>query len=133
MRHPKLLSFTLWFIAVVQIVLGLAFLFAPDATGRLLGLAPAPDWTRWMFGMMAARFLGFGYGMLLAARDPYGSVPWIKAMIGIQTIDWVVTLYYVSAGAVTLTQVSTASFLPVMFIMVLLSNFPQQNKAGAAT
>ena len=133
MRSPKLLSFTLWFIALVQIVLGLAFLFAPDATGRILGLAPAPDWTRWMFGMMAARFLGFGYGMLRAARDPYGSVPWIKAMIGIQSVDWVVTLFYVSTGAVTLAQVSTASFLPVIFIIVLLSNFPQQNNSGAMT
>jgi len=131
MRYPRLFSFTLWFIAVVQIVLGVAFLFAPDATGRMLGLAPAPDWTRWMFGMMAARFLGFGYGMVVAARDPHGSVTWIKAMIGIQAIDWVVTLYYVASGAVTLAQVSSASFLPVIFIVVLLSNFPQQYKAGA--
>ena len=133
MRHPKLLSFTLRFIALVQIVLGLAFLFAPDATGHLLGLAPAPDWTRWMFGMMAARFLGFGYGMLWAARDPAGNAAWIKAMIVIQAIDWVVTLYYLSAGAVTLVQVSTASFLPVIFIIVLLRNLPQQRKAGAST
>ena len=133
MRGPKILPFTLWFIALVQFALGLAFLFAPEATGQMLGLAPAPDWTRWMFGMMAARFLGFGYGMLLAARDPYGSVPWIKAMIAIQAIDWVVTLYYVSSGAVTLMQVSTASFLPVIFVMVLLINFPQQRKAGAQT
>ena len=133
MRYPKLLSFTLRFIAVVQIVLGFAFLLAPDVTGHMLGLAPAPDWTRWMFGMMAARFLGFGCGMLLAARDPDGSTPWIKAMIGIQAIDWVVTLYYVSSGAVTLAQVSTASFLPVIFIIVLLSNFPQQKQAGVLT
>ena len=133
MRHPKILSFTLWFIALVQLALGVAFLFAPDATASMLGLAPAPEWTRWMFGMMAARFLGFGYGMLLAARDPYGSVQWIKAMIGIQVIDWVVTLYYVSTGAVTLMQVSTASFLPVIFVIVLFSNLPQQNKAGAQT
>jgi len=125
MQKDKVLMFTLRFIALVQFVLGLAFLFVPELTARAFGLSQAPGWTNWLFGMMAARFLGFGYGMLLAARDPANSVGWIKAMIGIQAIDWVVTLYYVSLGAVTLAQVSTASFLPLIFVILLFAAYPR--------
>ena len=119
-RFPKLLRATLWVIAVIQFALGAAFLAAPEQTANMLGLSVAPGWANWLFGMMAARFLGFGYGMVVAARNPDKARPWIKAMIAIQAIDWLVTLKYLSAGAVTLAQVSTASFLPVVFVVVLI-------------
>ena len=115
-RFPKVLRATLWFIALVQIVLGAGFLAAPELTAQRLGLSLAPGWANWLLGMMAARFLAFGYGMFLAARDPVAARPWITAMIAVQAIDWLVTLKYLALGAVTLTQVSTASFLPVVFI-----------------
>jgi hypothetical protein len=119
-HSPKLLRATLWFIAVIQFVLGAAFLVVPEQTAHTLGLSAAPGWANWLFGMMAARFLGFGYGMAVAARDPDTARPWIKVMVAIQAMDWLVTLKYLFAGAVTLTQVSTASFLPVVFVVVLL-------------
>ncbi|MBU6297062.1 MAG: hypothetical protein KGJ79_01370 [Alphaproteobacteria bacterium] len=127
-RHPRLLSATLGLIALIQLILGAAFLAAPERTAQVLGLAAAPGWTNWLFGMMAARFLGFGYGMAVAARDPQGARSWIKAMIAIQAIDWFVTLKYLNAGAVTLAQVSTASFLPVVFVVVLTLGLPKPVK-----
>ena len=125
-RHPRLLAFTLRFIAVVQALLGLAFLAAPEATSRLFGLPPAPGWTNWLFGMMAARFLGYAWGMWLAAKDPVTARPWITSMIAIQAIDWLVTLKYLAAGAVTLAQVSTAPFLPVLFVIALAIGLPRK-------
>ena len=131
MPKNKVLTFTLWFIAVVQFALGVAFLFAPQLTSQAFGLSQAPGWTNWLFGMMAARFLGFAYGMALAARDPTKGVHWIKAMIGIQAIDWIVTLYYVSLGAVTLAQVSTASFLPLIFVILLSVFYPKTREPAS--
>jgi hypothetical protein len=84
--HPRVLRFTLRFIALVQFVLGVGFLLAPEGMASLLGLAATPGWANWMFGMMAARFLAFGYGMLVAARDPAAHRPWLGAMIVIQLI-----------------------------------------------
>ena len=122
------LLITLRCIAVVQAILGFAFLFAPEISIRSLGLAPAPAWTNWLFGMMAARFLGFAYGMWIAAQlsqsDRLASTTWIKAMIGIQAIDWAVTLLYLWRGDVLLSQVTTAAFLPVVFIVILLRWMP---------
>ncbi|WP_296449320.1 hypothetical protein [Rhodoferax sp. UBA5149] len=119
-RFPKWLNATLWFIAIVQFTLGIAFLAVPEQAAQSLGLSAAPGWANWLFGMMAARFLGFGYGMVMAVRHPEQARPWIKAMVAIQAMDWLVTLKYLYFGAVTLAQVSTASFLPVVFVVVLL-------------
>lgn len=131
-QQTTLLSLTLGFIAVVQIALGAAFLAAPGPTSRLFGLTVAPAWTNWLFGMMAARFLGFGYGMALAARNPLANLSWIRAMVVIQAIDWFVTLHYLTAGAVTLAQVTTASFLPAVFVVLLLASYPRPAAAGTA-
>lgn len=125
MKQNITLKFTLRFIAIVQFVLGLSFLLAPEFTSHAMGLAAAPEWTNWLFGMMAARFLGFGYGMLLAAQNPWEGRHWIKAMIVIQATDWCVTLVYLLRGSVSLMQVSTASFLPVIFVMVLWLTYPR--------
>ena len=125
-----MLSFTLRFIAVVQFVLGAGFLVAPEGMASLLGLAATPGWANWMFGMMAARFLAFGYGMLVAARDPAGNLSWLRSMVAIQLVDWAVTVKYLLAGAVTLAQVSTASFLPLVFVTLLWWSWPRTPRSA---
>ena len=45
-------------------------------------------------------------------------------------IDWLVTLLYLWRGDVTLAQVTTASFLPVIFIAVLWVHFPRGTAAA---
>lgn len=130
LRRPRTLSFTLRFIATVQVVLGVGFLVAPQGMASALGLAAAPGWANWMFGMMAARFLGYGYGMLVAARDPAGNLPWLRSMLAIQLVDWVVTVRYLLTGAVTLAQVTTASFLPLVFVALLWWSWPRLSRAA---
>ncbi|MEK7327001.1 MAG: hypothetical protein AAB217_17295 [Chloroflexota bacterium] len=117
------------FIGVVQLVLGAAFALAPARFGAMLGLPETPTWVYWMFCMFSARALGFAYGMFLAARDPARHIHWIQAMIGVQAIDWLATMYFVLSGVVTLAQVSTASFLPIIFIGMLVVFYPRQQVA----
>jgi hypothetical protein len=110
-------------IGAVQIALGVAFLI-PGLFEDLIGLDAAPGWVNWMFVMFGARALGFGYGMLVAARDPHENRSWITAMIGVQAIDWVGTAAYLLTGTVTLAQVTTAAFLPILFVVLLVRNRP---------
>jgi hypothetical protein len=120
-------------IGVVQLALGVIFL-VPGLFASIIGLETAPEWVDWLLAMFGARALGFAYGMFLAARNPGRHVGWIRAMIGIQAIDWVATLSYLAAGAVTLAQVTTAAFLPVAFIVILwrgLSRLEVEAKAGS--
>ena len=61
---------------------------------------------------------------------------WLTTMIAIQAVDWLATVGYVAAGAVTLAQVSTASFLPLLFIAGLAAGLPSRTavlSAGAET
>lgn len=115
------------FIGVVQFFFGLLFTFAPTAAGSLLGFAPeAPAWAAWLFVMMGARFLGFGFGMFVAARDPVGNQSWINAMIGIQAIDWIATVGFLLVGALPFTNVLSALVLPVIFVAALVWWHPRR-------
>lgn len=129
-RYPRLLRATLIFIAVVQFILGAAFLLMPQTAVQTLGLSATPDWANWLFGQMGARFIGFGIGMLVAARNFTQALPWIWAMILVQAMDWIVTLKYLLAGSVTLPQVSTAPYFPLLFIALLLIAMPRTAKQG---
>ena len=117
----RALRITLITIGIFQLFFGTLFLAAPVATAQLLGLQPAaPAWANWLFAMMGARFLGYAYGMFAAARAPWAGRTWISTMIVIQAIDWLATIGYLFTGHLTLRQVSTAAFMPVLFIAALL-------------
>jgi hypothetical protein len=117
---------TIILIVLVQIVLGVIFILSPGTFPAFLGLPPAPSWTDWMFAQFWARALGFDFGMLIALRDIRRHAPWLAAMIGVQAIDWIATILAVETGKVTLAQVSTAAFLPVLFMAVLALELRRQ-------
>ena len=119
-RSLRPLQVTLVVIATFQVLLGACFLVAPTGTAQLLGLPAAPGWTSWLFAMMAARFLGYGWGMVVAARDPIGQRSWIDTMTVVQAIDWLATVGYLAAGDVGLRNVTTAAVAPLVFVSVLL-------------
>jgi hypothetical protein len=125
------LKLTLAVIGTFQLVLGLVFLVAPARACAALGLTPAaPGWVNWLFAMMAARFLGYAYGMFVAARQPERATAWIGTMIVIQTIDWVATIAHLVAGDVTLRQVTTASLMPALFVGALIWFDPRRRSTG---
>jgi hypothetical protein len=122
------LRFMLRFIGVVQFFFGILFTFAPAAAGGILGLEPSATtgWVQWLFVMMGARFLGYGVGMLVAARDPLAHQSWINTMIGIQVVDWVATVGFLLAGDLPLVRVASALILPVVFVGGLLWWHPRR-------
>lgn len=120
---------TLVLIAVVQLIIGALFILSPSTFPSLFGLPAAPAWTDWIFAMFGARALGFAYGMLVALKDIRRHATWLTAMIIVQAIDWVGTLLSVHGAKVTLAQVSTASFLPVLFIAVLAFELNRQRNS----
>lgn len=119
---------TLIIIGIVQLVLGGIFLI-PGLFQQMIGLDEAPEWVNWIFAMLGARALGFAYGMFVAAREPARHMAWIRAMIGVQAIDWVGTIAYLVSGTVTLAQVTTAAFLPIVFIAILIRHVPRSGQS----
>jgi hypothetical protein len=129
----RALRVTLIVIGIFQLLLGLVFLLAPVQVADLLGLRPAaPAWADWLFAMMAVRFLGYAYGMFVAARAPELHTSWIDTMIVIQLVDWVATLAYLSTGSLHFSQVTTASFMPALFISGLAWWHPRRLRRRSA-
>lgn len=125
---------TLLVIAAFQIGFGLLFTAAPALTDDLLDLTPAhPPWVNWLFAMMGARFLAFGYGMVVAARDPARHVAWIDAMIGVQIVDWIATVAALAGGHIALPLVTTALVAPPLFVAGLLWWHPRRRALTPVT
>lgn len=121
------LRFMLRFTGVVQLFFGVLFTFAPAAASTVFRLHPtAPSWVDWLFVMMGARFLGYGFGMFVAAHDPRANVAWINTMIVVQIADWLSTIGYLLAHDVSFSNVAPAAVLPVVFVGGLLLWHPRR-------
>ncbi len=81
---------------------------------------------------MGARFLGYAYGMLAAARNPVAHESWINAMIVIQVIDWVATVGYLMTGDLPAANVASALVLPVLFVAGLTWWHPRRVSVPSA-
>ena len=64
--------------------------------------------------------------MALVVRNPTANRGWIQAMIFVQAVDWLVVVISLLRGVVTLAQVATAPYLPIVFIVCLLIAYPRK-------
>ena len=107
-------------IGVVQIVLGLALLFAPAYFLEWMGLSVPPSDVNYMLGMLSARFLAYGLGMFFIARAPEQNMFWINNMILIQIVDLAVGVFYTLTGTLGLAVSAFPMFNASLFIILLL-------------
>lgn len=123
----KRLRFALRATGIVQLFFGALFVLAPSVTADVLQTRTSePGWVDWLFVMMGARFIGYGVGMFVAARDPRRNLAWIDTMIVVQGLDWTSTLGFLLAGEVTLRNVTSAAVLPPLIIAALVWWHPRR-------
>lgn len=106
-------------VGVVQLVLGLAYLFFPHELLRWMGHSTPADDLNYPLGMLAARFLAYGLGMFVIARAPDRHLFWIQNMVLIQAIDLAVGLFYTFVGTIPL-KLSAFPMFNAILIAVLL-------------
>ncbi|WP_129676375.1 hypothetical protein [Candidatus Chloroploca sp. Khr17] len=106
-------------IGVVQIVLGVLYLFVPLQFVSLLGHSLPPADIAYPLGMLAARFLAYGVGMFVIARAPEQHRFWITNMIFIQAVDLAVGLFYTATGVVGIALSGLPMFNATLFIILL--------------
>ena len=90
-------------VGLVQIILGLAYLFFPQTFLHWMGHSPTAADINYPLGMLASRFLAYGLGMFVIARAPERHVFWINNMVLIQLIDLSVGVVYTTTGVVSLS------------------------------
>ena len=119
-------------VGVIQIVLGVAYLFVPAEFLRLIGhSAPAAD-LLYPLGMLAARFIAYGLGFLWISRSPDAHRPWIALMVLIQAIDLGVGAYYTATGVVPLALSAFPMFNAVWIALGLVAMLLRKDDAREA-
>lgn len=128
----KKLKILLWVVGVIQLVLGIAYLFFPAAFVAWMDLSAVPADTHYAFGMLAARFIAYGLGMFYVARNPERNVFWIKNMILIQLIDLSVGIFYTATGIIPLSASAfpmfNATLISVLLFFWMPKEVPNQEK-----
>jgi hypothetical protein len=76
--------------------------------------------------MLAARFIAYGAGMFIIAREPVKNIFWINNMILIQLIDLAVGLLYTINGTLTLAVSAFPMFNAMIFAVLLFIWRPKQ-------
>jgi hypothetical protein len=110
----------LWIIAASQLVLAALTLFAPLQFFAWMGLTvPAPD-NGYMIGMLGARFLAYGIGMVMLAWASSPSRFWIANMALIQAVDLALALAYVGSGIVPIAVAAFPALNAALFTAGLL-------------
>jgi hypothetical protein len=112
---------------MIQIVLGLLYLFAPAFILASMGhTVPQPD-IFYPLGMLASRFIAYGLAFLYISSKPMKYKLWIYVMILIQAIDLGAGIYYTLTGVVTL-ELSGFAMFNATWIMILLYLFSRETK-----
>lgn len=117
----KKLQVICYVIGVSQVVLAGLYLFAPSFFIGWQGLEVPAQGVNYPLAMLAARFLVYGVGMFVIARNPAENQFWLNGMIAIQVIDLLAGIFYTLAGVVSLDS----SFVPMsnaaVFIVLMLA------------
>jgi len=125
----KKLNYLLKFIGTIQIILGMAYLFAPALFLHSMGHSiPQPD-IYYPLGMLAARFIAFGIALLIISSSPAQHVLWINVMILIQVIDLAVGIFYTSIAVIPLSLSAFPMFNATWIILLLVIWRPESKAA----
>jgi hypothetical protein len=121
-----------WVIGVSQLALGAGFLLIPDLFFGAFGFTLATPDQKYLYGQLAARFIAYGIGMFVIARDVEVNRPWWMLMALIQAIDLGVGLFYTVFRSVPLGASGFPMFNAAVFLALLLVWAPKKRNAGPA-
>ena len=118
----KKLTILLRVIGVLQIVLGLLFLFAPTFILTAMGHTVPQSDIFYPLAMLSARFISYGIALIYISSEPIKNKLWIYFMILIQLIDLSAGIFYTATGIVSL-ELSGVAMFNASWIIVLLYLF----------
>ncbi len=123
----KKLSYLLYVIGIIQIILGIFYLFFPQFILMQTGHNHYPTDIYYPLAMLASRFIAYGLAFLYIAREPVKYNLWIKFMVLIQLIDLGAGLFYTLTGVV---QIGDSAFpmFNALWISILLILWQPEKK-----
>lgn len=123
----KKLTILLRVVGLIQIVLGLLYLFAPAFILGAMGHTIPQSDIFYPLGMLSSRFIAYGLAFIYISSQAMKHKPWIYFMILIQAIDLAVGIFYTLTGVITL-ELSGFAMFNASWIMILLYLFSKERK-----
>lgn len=122
----KKTTYLLYFVGIIQIVLGLFHLLAPEFFLKNTGhTIPEAD-IYYPLAMLAARFIGYGIALIYIAKKANEHILWIKFMILIQLIDLGAGIFYTMTDVVSLSDSAFPMFNAVWISLLMYLWMPKQ-------
>jgi len=122
----KKMTYLLYVVGTIQIVLGLFHLFAPEFFLKNTGHSiPEPD-IYYPIAMLASRFIAYGIAFIYIAKAAAEHVLWIKFMILIQLIDLGAGIFFTLTGIVPLADSAFPMFNATWIIVLLYLWMPKK-------
>jgi len=120
------LSWLLRVVGMIQLVLGILYLFVPGTVLSAMGhTLPAAD-IYYPLAMLAARFIAYGVVLIYISNTATQNRLWIDSMILIQVIDLAAGAFYTAVGTVPLALSGFPMFNATWIIALLVVWRPQR-------
>ena len=119
-------------IGLSQIALAALYFAVPAGFVAWQGLTPPAADAGYPLAMLAARFLVYGLGMFLVARDPEGSLFWARGMVAIQLLDLCSGAAYLAMGVITLATALLPMINAAIFALALSLALRHAGPSGPA-
>ncbi|HFD31551.1 MAG TPA: hypothetical protein ENJ28_02395 [Gammaproteobacteria bacterium] len=124
----KKMTWLLRLVGVIQIVLGVFYLFMPEFTLSSMGHSTPESDIFYPLAMLASRFIAYGIALIFIASDPVRNKLWIIFMALIQLIDLAAGIFYTMNGAVPLELSGFPMFNAVWITLLLLIWLPKEKR-----
>ncbi len=123
----KKVTWLLRIVGFIQIILGLFYLVSPDMMLQSMGHSAVEPDVYYPLGMLASRFLAYGFAFIYISNNPAAHRLWLYFMVVIQLIDLGVGMFYTATGVVSLELSGFAMFNATWITVLLLLWMPKKD------
>jgi len=122
----KKMTWLLRIIGIIQITLGVLYLFAPAFMLNSMGHSAVGEDIYYPLGMLASRFIAYGVAMIYISSNPLKYKLWAIVMIAIQALDLLGGIVYTATGVVSLELSGFPMFNASWMIILLWLWMPKE-------
>ncbi len=115
----------LW--GAVNILVGLAFILAPQPLLAMDGFEEGPAYFSYFLAYLGNALLVSGAMMLIAARDPLQHIMWVQLAVAWSLLDALAALYFLIHGTVHFSQMGWIPIIDALFVLAFLVLYPRHN------
>ena len=125
----KALKVTMIIFAVVEIILGLGFLFFGPQMSEMFGFEEGPDYIQYIGALLGVTLIVISIFLIAAARDPLRHIYWVKFAIWWAVSGVIAGLYSIIVGHVDFGQAGFGIIWDGAIAVALLIFYPWRERA----